>query len=185
MRDGQGKGRRCKRMVEPSGGRGRNGSARGTGLDEIVKGAEQQAEFALLDRFGLVAHVDFVHMREQGHLGNKQQQANADNARRRQKSIDRLPLLPHRLHLPRAPVAPCRPRIEAPLSARCPNPVKLRQNKSFCAKSQNLHPNALPMAGRFCDYASRRMTGGGGGGGGGGGFVSSRMTDGMLGGACK
>jgi len=82
-------------MVGPFGWRGRNGLACGGDLDEIIKGVEQQAEFALRDRFGVVMPVYFVHMRQQGQLGDKQQQADADNARRRQKSIDRL------LHFPR------------------------------------------------------------------------------------
>ncbi len=71
-------------MVELLRRRSRNGFACGTGLDEIVTSVEQQAEFALLNRFRFVNIVD---VRQQGDLCDKQQQAYADNAHRRQKSI--------------------------------------------------------------------------------------------------
>ena len=71
-------------MVEPLRRSVRNGIARGSGLDEIVTSVEQQAEFAFLNR---IRFVDIVNVRQQGDLCDKQQQADADNAHRGQKSI--------------------------------------------------------------------------------------------------
>ena len=73
-------------MVEPLRRCFRNGIACGSGLDEIVTSVEQQAEFAFLNRFRF---VNFVNVRQQGDLGDKHQQADADNAHRGQKSIYR------------------------------------------------------------------------------------------------
>ena len=105
-------------MVEPFGWGGRNRFARGNGFGEIVKGVEQQAEFALLGRLGFVVPVYFVHMSEQGHLGDKQQQADADNARRRQQSTDHLPLLLYSLHFPRRSLPTPKPTHHYPPDAQ-------------------------------------------------------------------
>ena len=59
--------------------RSRNGFSCGPGLDEIVTSVEQQAKFALLNRFRF---VNFVNVPQQGDLGDNQQLADADYARR-------------------------------------------------------------------------------------------------------